>query len=131
MAADCSLSNRTSTEQALITNLSRRSCNHASSTLLARGRVPFRRSSSEPVLRPKTESSPGNVPAGGRPPKKNGSRILFLRRESTLWKSIPGCEIVQNKPESGTYQRPGRFLHHFPSVRPAISCDARPDSSIL
>gem|GEM_PF-4461989 len=64
-------------------------------TLLHGERVTFRRSSSEPVLRPKIESSPRIPPAGESPPKKRGPTILFSRRERVIRGGIFNCTIVE------------------------------------
>ncbi len=117
-------------EQAPIRNLYTGSRSHVCSTLLARVRVPFRRSSIKPILRCKRESSPRNVPVGGSPPEKKGSDNFFRATRECSLEEYSGCVIVQNMPESGICQRRGRFLYYFPSVRLAISA-CLPDLILL
>jgi hypothetical protein len=74
----------TGAEQALFRNRGRRSGDPLCSTLLARVRVPFRRSWFRPILRCKRESSPRNVPTGESPRGKRGPAIFFSRRESAV-----------------------------------------------
>src|SRR2546428_7832637 len=68
-------------EQALIRNQGRRSCNHVCSTLLPSGNVPLRRSSSEPILRCKHESSPRNVPASKTHREKGANNLILATHE--------------------------------------------------
>ncbi len=63
---------------------------HPHSALLARAKVPFRRSWFKPIPRCKRESSPRNVPAGGTPPQKGvqqfSSRDARVGYSWLLWK---------------------------------------------
>src|SRR6267378_3723491 len=75
-------------EQAPIRNRGRRSSDPLCSTLLPRGRVPFRRSRFNPILRPETENSPVSVSTGERPLEKRGPQLVS-RDTGVLFGDIP------------------------------------------
>ena len=99
-----------------------RFCNHASSTLLPRVRVPFRRSRFKPTLRPETQDSPRAVSTGESLQKKRGAEIFSSRRGSALL-GVPllgssSCEAFQS----------ASLVTHFPAfIKTFVYSETRRD----